>query len=538
MKNLSLIVLFSAIFSASTATAAPTLNSYPTAAATIYIDFDGHDVNSSMWNYGTPFSCLPATMTDAQITEAFNRIAEDFRPFNINVTTDLSKFLAAPLSQRIRVVVTPTSAWYAGVAGIAYVTSFSWGDDTPAFVFSDRLGNNAKRVAEAVSHETGHTLGLYHQSAYTSTCTLTSAYHTGIGTGETSWGPIMGNVASRNATQWNFGPTPNGCTFLQDNLSIITTTNGFGYRPDDYADLYTSASPVIISNNLFNRAGVISTAADKDYFRFDLSQRGRLKLNVTPFNVGTGNSGANLDVKIILQDAKGTEIKIYDIADSLNARIDTTLSAGTYYVIIDGTGNVNAGNDYGSLGAYTIGGTYSGTTTTTTTSTTTSSTNNAVVTGIKVKQGNKLNWNTNNLKETAAISVMVATEEGDFKEIARPALNTKSYVHQVIAPAAYTYMLKFIEKDGAVQFSNTVTIDNKNDGAGIFTIIKQAQQPVIVNAAEAYEYQVVNNFGHVVLSGKAAAGTKTIDVRNQPAGIYNLRLLNETENRTEKFMNK
>jgi hypothetical protein len=69
-------------------------------------------------------------------------------------------------------------------------------------------------------------------------------------------------------------------------------------------------------------------------------------------------------------------------------------------------------------------------------------------------------------------------------------------------------------------------------------VIKQAQQPVIVNAVEAYEYQVVDNFGHIILAGKAAAGTKIIDVRNQPAGIYNLRLLNETENRTEKFMNK
>jgi hypothetical protein len=133
---------------------------------------------------------------------------------------------------------------------------------------------------------------------------------------------------------------------------------------------------------------------------------------------------------------------------------------------------------------------------------------------------------------------MVATEEGDFKEIARPALTSSSYVHQVIAPASYTYMLKFIEKDGSVQFSITVSIENKNAGTGIFKVIKQAQQPVIVNAAEAYEYQVVDNFGHVVLAGKANAGTKTIDVRNHPAGMYNLRLLNETENRTEKFLNK
>jgi len=537
MKNLTLIAIITAILSANAAYAAPTLNSYPTAAATLYLDFDGHDVNSSMWNYGTPFSCLPAIMTDLQITETFNRVAEDFRPFNINVTTDLAKFLAAPISQRIRIVVTPTSAWYAGVAGIAYVTSFTWGDDTPAFVFSDRLGNNAKKVAEAVSHESGHTLGLYHQSSYTTTCTLNSAYHTGIGAGETSWGPIMGNVASRNATQWSFGPTPNGCSYLQDNLSVITTTNGFGYRPDDFADLYTNASPVTISNNVFNKSGVIATTTDKDYFRFDLSQKGMLRLNVTPFSVGAGNNGANLDVKITLQDAKGTEIRVYDITDSLNARIDTTLSAGTYYVIIDGTGNVNAGNDYGSLGAYTIDGEYKAIATNTIASGTTNTTT-LMVTGIQVKNGNKINWNSNNLKGTAAISVMVAFEEGDFKEIARPALNANSYVHQVVAPAAYTYMLKFIEKDGSVQFSNSVTIENKNNGAGIFKVIKQAQQPVIVTAAEAYEYQVVDNFGHVILAGKAAAGNKTIDVRNQPGGIYNLRLMNATEQRTEKFMNR
>jgi hypothetical protein len=38
--------------------------------------------------------------------------------------------------------------------------------------------------------------------------------------------------------------------------------------------------------------------------------------------------------------------------------------------------------------------------------------------------------------------------------------------------------------------------------------------------------------------GKAAAGTKIIDIRNQPAGIYNLRLMNVNEQRVEKFMNK
>ena len=45
---------------------------------------------------------------------------------------------------------------------------------------------------------------------------------------------------------------------------------------------------------------------------------------------------------------------------------------------------------------------------------------------------------------------------------------------------------------------------------------------------------LIGSFG----GSKAAAGNKTIDVRNQPGGIYNLRLMNATEQRTEKFMNR
>jgi hypothetical protein len=418
-----------------------------------------------MWNYGTPFSCLPAVMTDAQITEAFNRVAEDFRPFNINITTDLAKFLAAPLSQRVRIIITPTSAWYAGVAGIAYVTSFTWGDDTPAFVFSDRLLNDPKRVAEAISHETGHTLGLYHQAAFDANCTLTSAYSTGVGTGITSWGPIMGNVASRNVTQWNHGATPNGCNFLQDNLSIITTTNGFGYRIDDHADVLKSATTISMTNNMFAANGIITTTTDRDFFKVTLGTTGTFRLNAIPYSVGADYSGANLDIMVTLMNSRGTVIRNYDFTDSLNARIDTALQAGTYILVVDGSSSINSTNDYGSLGAYTLSGSFGTTTTVTTTPTTT----------------------TKGKRTAANLGINAAGEE------------------------------------------TTATI---------FKVIKQAQQPVIVNATESYDYMVVDNFGRIILNGKAAAGTKTIDIRNQPAGIYSLRLMNAKEQRTEKFMNR
>jgi hypothetical protein len=497
-----------ALMASSVTHAAPILNSYPVATSTIYLDFDGQDVSSSMWNYGTPFSAAPSIMTDAQITEAFNRVSEDFRPFSVNVTTELSKFLAAPLDKRIRVIITPTSAWYPGVAGIAYVTSFTWGDDTPCFVFSDRLLNDGKRVAEAISHETGHTLGLYHQSSYTNTCTLTSSYHTGIGTGITSWGPIMGNVASKNLTQWNFGPTPNGCSFLQDNLSIITTTNGFSYRPDDVGDIYSAASVVTISSNTFTRQGVISTSGDKDIFRFDLGQLGKFNFNIEPYSAGANFSGANLDVKIELQNANGTSIKIYDITDSLNARIDTTLSAGIYYVIVDGTGNVNNANDYGSLGAYNITGYYSGTTVPPN-----------PIPNPKDNTGDNVGDGDND--DNAADNHGNAEDEDDDKK--RKKNNNKNYqkkydrigsASQLMAPGRET-----------------------NQTEPIFKVIKQLQQPVMVVAQQAYEYQVVDNYGRIIMSGKSGPGSNTVDIRNHPSGVYFLKLLNSKERKTEKFFN-
>ena len=46
----------------------PKLNSYPSATATIYLDFDGCTVTSGAWNQGNTLVCAPSGMTDVQIT--------------------------------------------------------------------------------------------------------------------------------------------------------------------------------------------------------------------------------------------------------------------------------------------------------------------------------------------------------------------------------------------------------------------------------------------------------------------------------------
>src|SRR5690242_1730728 len=99
MKKFLPVLLILTILASSKTYCLPKLSSFPSAKATIFFDFDGQTVSGTSWNGGSTFYCAPAVLTDEQITEIFNRVSEDYRPFNINITTDSAIFLAAPLAQ-------------------------------------------------------------------------------------------------------------------------------------------------------------------------------------------------------------------------------------------------------------------------------------------------------------------------------------------------------------------------------------------------------------------------------------------------------
>src|SRR6188508_567987 len=336
------------------------LNSYPSASNVILLDFDGHTVSGTMWNVSGPFTCNSSGLSDAAITEVFNRVAEDYRPFNVNVTTNETKFNSAPYNKRMRVVITTSNEWYgSGAGGVAYLYSFTWGDNSPCFVFSSLLSYNVKNIAEAASHEAGHTLGLRHQSSYNAACAKLSDYNWGQGAGEIGWAPIMGAGYNQNMTLWNNGPNSLGCNNTQNDLSVITNAaNGFGYRPDDHTDVYATATTATLnSSGLATISGVIEKTDDKDLFKITMPTFGRLQLDAIPYNVGTGNSGSDLDLQVDVLDGSYASIGTYNPGNLLSSVIDTFVNAGTYYMRIDGKGNVFA-PEYGSLGSYSLQVTY------------------------------------------------------------------------------------------------------------------------------------------------------------------------------------
>jgi len=352
----------------------PAFSSLPGANHTIYLDFDGHVTSGTSWNNGATINSPPyssdadtANFSAAELTviaNTFKRVAEDYAPFQVNVTTvaptidDLRNTGGTDAKWGVRVVVTKDVAFNCGCGGIAYIDSFDWSSDTPAFVFNtSEIG-----VAEAASHEVGHTLGLAHDG------TSTSGYYQGhgLGTDSSYWAPIMGVGYYVDVSQWdkgeytgsnNAGASAN-YSKGPDDLFVITNYNGFGYKADDHGNDATTATPLNVAGTVISGSGLITTRTDVDYFQFTTSA------GPVTLNVNSAPLGADLDIEATLYNSAGTIVASSNPLLSLNASISATLTAGTYYLKVDGTG---AGNptaasptgysDYASIGQYSISGT-------------------------------------------------------------------------------------------------------------------------------------------------------------------------------------
>jgi hypothetical protein len=321
------------------------LQSLPGAAGCVLLDFDGHYVSGTPWNGGNPINAASSGMSDADIQEHWEVVAEDYRPFNLNVTTNEAVFNSYPRNRRMRCIVTPTTTAAPGAGGVAYIGSFNWNDDTPCWTFI----TSGKAGGEASSHEIGHTFGLGHDGR----TNPNEGYYAGHG----DWAPIMGVGYYRPISQFSRGEYSFANNTEDDLSKISSATYGVGYRPDDHGNTTGTASTLqynssgVVSSEV-NR-GIISTTNDQDFFRFSTSGG-----NIT-LNVNTVSRHGDLDILVRLFNNAGAQIGAFNPA-GLNATVNASLGAGQYYISVDGTGAgnpaTNGYSEYASLGSYFISG--------------------------------------------------------------------------------------------------------------------------------------------------------------------------------------
>jgi hypothetical protein len=317
----------------------PILNSLPGAKAVLYLDFNGEIVTHSWWNDGETIHAT-AWGSPSQIKEIWAQVKEDFLPFEVNVTTDVNVFENAARSLRGKCIITEESEWFSDVIpGVAYVNSFGHSLEAPSWAFTGTI-TASKYVAEVISHEIGHMVGLRHDG------TSTGGYYGGHGEGATRWAPIMGSAYNGVLTQWSKGEY-NDANNTEDDLKIITTTNGFGYRPDDYSSTMEGATDLDLTGSTVT--GIIERSYDRDYFRLTIADQRLFSGNLSP----TGQV-PNLDCNLVIRDVNGMVLFVFNPQSELGFDIEVKLDAGIYYLEI-----TNSGKDgpkgysvYGSLGAY------------------------------------------------------------------------------------------------------------------------------------------------------------------------------------------
>ncbi len=531
MKNLIesglVLLLCTSVLTASSQT--PVLNSNSSATPAIFLDFDGQTVSGTSWNVSGPIYCGASGLTSSQITEVFNRVSEDYRPFTVNITTDSTKYWSAPANKRMRVVITVTSSWYGSAGGIAFVNSFTWGDNTPCFVFSALLGYNTKNISEATSHEAGHTLGLRHQSVYDANCVKISEYNSGQGTGETSWAPIMGVGYSRNLTTWYNGPNSISCTTIQKDLDIITSSaNGITYRNDDYTNAFNTASAQTFNNNVFTSNGIIEKNTDQDLFKFSIPSLKLFQLSAVPFNVGAGNAGSNLDVKVTLYNSSQTALNSYTSSSSLSLIIDTTLATGTYYFRIEGVGNAYAPN-YAILGSYSVQGELI------------ENTPLPVYTlelkGTFNQDKHILNWNIEASEAITDQILEVSTDGKNFSQLAQPGNGDRSYTYRPGNTGAALYRVYAEFENGSHYYSNIVAIKSSNNNYKPNLINNLVTNGIItVTSPAIFDYALFDLNGKMLNKGKLENGMNTILTTGMVNGMYLIRFTDGDQQWTEKLV--
>ncbi|MCH2073301.1 MAG: hypothetical protein MK130_00345 [Puniceicoccaceae bacterium] len=310
------------------------------APTVIYCNFDGEVVNQPFWS-DSIINAAPSDLSSSEVLEILTLVAEDFAPFDVNVTNDRSVYDSTPTYKRVMCISTPTDTAAPGSGGVAFLDSFR--DDLVCWDFN--------LDGDTISHEVGHTLNLDHHGDSSQS---DPEYHDGHSSESRNWGPIMGSAYNAEMVQWSDGNYTFATNSNQDDLQLITNY-GLSYRADDYGNDSITGENISISNMPVTRNGIIERSTDIDVFNVTYSSLGKVQV------AGTGREGAqsNLDLKLSILDSDG--IIVYEQTGDTtdNALTELLLEPGSYQVRVQGDSSGNPyGNpatgwsSYGSLGQY------------------------------------------------------------------------------------------------------------------------------------------------------------------------------------------
>jgi hypothetical protein len=501
----------------------PILNSDINSKSVLYIDFNGQYVTGTPWNWNGPINAKPSGLSNLQMKEIFASVAADYRIFKVNITTDPAKYAAAPAASRMRLIVTTTSDWYGSAGGVSYIGSFTWGDDTPSWIFSALLNFDSKKVAEAISHEGGHTLGLQHQSRYDANCNKLNEYNPGKGTYATGWSPIMGVSYYTNSSTWMKGSSTISCGTIQDDIATIAGyPNNLFIRADEAGNSYTTAKVLNIGPTI-NANGIITTIADRDVYSVTTTTITRFRINVNAESAGPGDKSANLNIKLSLLNKIGGVIKTYS-PSTLSAKIDTTLRPARYFLVVEGVGTSYI-PDYGSVGKYSIQGSALATS---------SLVETVDLAGVASGANHLLEWSVNPDIQVTDVEILQSEDGKSFTPVQHVQPETSTFNNHIAKASTIFYQVKVIDASQQEHLSKVISLSGNSPGLSI--VVNARDRSLQIRSAEAGNYQIFTASGQLYQRGKLNQGTNLVQVQGKQNGMFVLKKISRSGSAAVKFI--
>lgn len=360
--------------------------SNPSAPVNLFLDFNGHVVSNPEVlaqradGIDRPFY-VPVYDTDgdrtsfsadetAQIQEIWARVAEDFAPFDVNVTTS-DPFVYRD-REGILVAIGGDGSWQVTPLGTGFAelnTFNSGGDDNNAVVFSDTF-TSPKETALEISATIAKSMGIE---------TYIDANTGNRVAGLPAYGPIGGDSVSSLRDVFLQGPGSTAGNPIQDPIGIITNTqNRISFRRDVQGNGFATAAAINVTQGDEVLTGIIEQQDDQDWFTFRTVEA-TAEISITGLDLtvdslgnpvpGITNPGANFDPVIRLyRNVADSLVLVNSDGDfpltpnpndaspaSLKATIVETIPAGQYYISVSNIRDLNTGaSEYGNVGQYTI----------------------------------------------------------------------------------------------------------------------------------------------------------------------------------------
>jgi hypothetical protein len=280
-------------------------------------------------------------------------------------------------------------------------------------------------------------------------------------------------------------------------------------------------------NNQININGIIETEPDRDVTQFSLPSFGNFHLDAIPFNNGIDNAGSNLDLQIDLLNNNQEVIGRYNPPLLLSASIDTVLNAGTYFLRVQGKGNIYA-PEYASLGSYHLTGTFIGETIL--------PIHQLQLTGINENGKQRLNWSIEADEKVKQQVLELSTDGRTFQPIAYPASPIQSYINNDPGTGIRYYRLKVVFENGRTYYSNIAALRSMADKDKPYLTGNIIINTISITSPSLFKYTIFDYNGKLIINGKLVQGTNIISTEKCNSGMYIIRYENGQEQYSEKFM--